>query len=74
MTYTVTETWLREDEAISVCHSTDKPLVFSEAGVALQKTGWTFKERTWHPAVSKNEIIERSVNAISERGEAISGN
>ena len=67
MTYTVSEVWSKDGEAISVCFTTKTPLVFSEAGVALQKMGWKFKKREWHPQVSKQEIIEKSLEAIAER-------
>ena len=73
MVYTVTEAWSNGDESVSVCFTTKTPLVFSESGVALMKQGYFFKEREWHPQTSKQEIIEKSLNEIEKRQEAING-
>ncbi len=69
--YTVTESWSKGDLDSSISFTTKTPLIFSESGEALLKLGWTFKQREWHPQVSKHEIIRLTLDEIERRQTAI---
>ena len=72
MIYTVTEAWSKGDIDVSLHHTTKTPLIYSEAGEALMKMGYTLKNREWFPQESKHEIIQKSLDAMEQRQDEIS--
>lgn len=73
MTYSISEVWVKGEDESTVIWFTKHMFATSEAGLALQKMGYTLKGREVFPERSKDEVVAEAFEGMKQRQEAISG-